>query len=240
MKDKKVAILQSNYIPWKGYFDLINTVDEFIIYDDMQFTKRDWRNRNVIKTKDGLKWLTIPVITKGKYYQKINATETKGNRWREEHWRTLVSCYSRANYFKKYKDIFEDIYLLSNEQMLTEINVIFIKSICNILGISTKLSFSSNYELIDGKTERLVNLCKQAGAKVYVTGPSAKSYIDENLYNKADIEITYFDYSGYPEYKQLFGKFEHNVSVLDLIFNVGDDSTMYMKSFTQSPSIGVY
>jgi len=105
---KKVAILQSNYIPWKGYFDMIGLVDEFILYDDMQYTRRDWRNRNKIKTPNGLAWLTIPVEVKGKYFQKINETIISEPQWAKDHWATIKQFYSKARFFKDYKDIFEN------------------------------------------------------------------------------------------------------------------------------------
>ena len=107
---KKVAILQSNYIPWKGYFDIINMVDEFILYDDMQYTRRDWRNRNQIKTVDGVKWLTIPVESKGKFFQKINETKVSSSKWAQEHWKAICLNYAKAPYFKTYEPLFADIY----------------------------------------------------------------------------------------------------------------------------------
>ena len=107
---KKVAILQSDYIPWKGYFDIINSVDEFILYDDMQYTRRDWRNRNQIKTANGMLWLTIPVDTKGKYFQKINETKVSGHRWTREHMRAIQLAYAHAPYYDRYKTFLEELY----------------------------------------------------------------------------------------------------------------------------------
>jgi hypothetical protein len=228
---KKVAIVQSNYIPWKGYFDLINSVDEFILYDDMQYTRRDWRNRNKIKTKNGLTWLTIPVKVKGKYYQKIQETAISDPKWNRAHWQTVIQNYCRAKYFGEYKEIFENLYLGCQQRQLSQINYHFMTGICKILGISTQISWSMNYKLIEGKTERLVDLCKQAGATEYISGPVAKSYIDEELFRREGIKLRYIDYSEYPEYHQLFPPFEHGVSIIDLIFNEGVNATKFMKSF---------
>jgi len=228
---KKVAILQSGYIPWKGVFDMINMVDEFILYDDMQYTKRDWRNRNRIKTPDGLKWLTIPVQVSGKFYQKIKDTVISDPGWNRSHWSSIVQSYKQAEHFKDYKELFEELYLGSDEKFLSKINYRFIMAICKILGIKTKISWSMDYELIEGKTERLVHLCKQAGATEYLSGPAAKDYIEEELFQKAGIKLTFMDYSGYPEYSQLYPPFEHKVSIIDLIFNVGSNAPKYMKSF---------
>jgi hypothetical protein len=126
---KKIAISQSNYIPWKGYFDLINSVDEFTLYDDAQYTRRDWRNRNKIKTPQGLQWLTIPVDVKGKYFQKINETKISDKGWGVKHWQQIKQNYAKAKNFKKYKDIFEELYLSCKEEYLSEINHKFIIAI---------------------------------------------------------------------------------------------------------------
>jgi hypothetical protein len=229
---KKVAIVQSNYIPWKGYFDLINLVDEFILYDDVQYTRRDWRNRNKIKTSRGLRWLTVPVRVKGRYYQKIREAEVSDPEWAGRHWQSVVHNYSRAEHFDTYKDLFEELYLGQNERFLSRVNYQFLAAICQILGIRTKLSWSMDYDTAEeGRTERLVGLCKQAGATEYISGPAAKAYIEEELFNNEGIELRYMDYSGYPEYNQLFPPFEHGVSIIDLIFNEGPDAPRYMRSF---------
>ncbi len=228
---KKIIITQSNYIPWKGYFDSINMADEFVLYDDMQYTRRDWRNRNQIKTKDGLKWLSIPVEVKGKYFQKINETKVSESDWGEKHWNTILHNYSKAKFFNEYKIIFEELYLNSKEEFLSKINYNFIKAICDILDIRTEMKWSSEFNLLEEKTERLVDICKNEGATDYYSGPAAKAYMNEELFEKENIKIHYFDYSGYPEYTQLHGDFTHAVSILDLIFNEGPDSKKFMKSF---------
>lgn len=229
---KKIAILQSNYIPWKGYFDIINMVDEFILYDDMQYTRRDWRNRNLIKTQSGAKWLTIPVINKGKFFQKINETQVSDHKWCQDHWKSISYNYAKSPYFKEYAPLIKAAFdACEAEPLLSQINYIFLTTICQILGIKTKITWSSDYTLIDGKTERLIGLCQSAGGTEYLSGPAASDYIVDELFEKANITLKYMDYSGYPEYHQLYGEFEHGVSVLDLLFNEGPDSYKYMKSF---------
>jgi len=231
---KKVAIVQSNYIPWKGYFDLINLVDEFILFDDMQYTRRDWRNRNVIKTAGGLKWLTIPVIVKGNYLQKIKDTIISDPGWAKKHLQTIVHSYSRARHFETYRETFENLYLSAEEEkFLSRINYRFLSAICQILAIDTKISWSCDYVAGGVKTERLVDLCKQAGAGIYISGPSARAYLNETLFASENIEVQYIDYSGYPEYRQLFPPFTHQVSIIDLIFNEGPEAAKYMKSFSR-------
>lgn len=226
---KKVIITQSNYIPWKGYFDSIKLVDEVILYDDVQYTKRDWRNRNKIKTPNGLKWLSIPVSVKGKFFQSIADTKISDANWQKKHWGALESNYSKAAFFKDYKDAIEELYLNFNSEYLSEINYHFLKGINNLLDIDTNMRFSSEFNLIEGKTERLIELCKQVNAKDYYTGPSAKNYIDENLFNQENINVHYLDFSNYKPYEQLYPPFSHYVTILDLIFNTGKDSKSYLK-----------
>lgn len=229
--EKKVAVVQSNYIPWKGYFDLINMADEFILYDDVQYTRRDWRNRNKIKTKDGLMWLSIPVNSKGNYSQPIKETTISEPTWNSRHWKSIASSYTGARYFNDYKELFENLYLGSSETHLSQINFRFIAAVCEFLNIRTKISWSMEYHLIAGKTERLVDLCQQARATTYISGPTAKGYLDETLFRQVGISVQYIDYGGYPEYDQLFPPFHHQVTVLDLIFNAGSHARKYMLSF---------
>ena len=230
MKEKKIVILQSNYIPWKGYFDLINMVDEFIIYDEMQYTKNDWRNRNQIKTQNGKQWLTIPV-KQDKLSQTILDTKIAQANWGKKHWNSLCTNYSKAPFFNNYKEIFENLYLNLDTQYLSRINYSFICAINQILGIKTKITWSTDYNLGKGKTRRLISLCAQANASEYLSGPAAKEYLDCQLFLQAGIKLSWMDYSGYPEYSQLYQPFEHSVSILDLLFNCGPTSTRYLKSF---------
>lgn len=226
---KKVAILQSNYIPWKGYFDLIAYVDEFIIYDDMQFTKNDWRNRNKIKTPVGVSWLTVPVLTKGKPLQKINETIINGKKWQNDHWKTLIMNYSRSCFFKEVSTWLKPLYLERDYFFISELNRTFIEAICSYLNIKTKISSSSEYELTGDKCERLANLCKQTGATEYISGPAAKAYLDKGVFKSLGIKLTWFDYSGYKPYDQLWGEFTNEVSILDILFNCGKNTSKYMK-----------
>lgn len=230
--DKKVAIIQSNYIPWKGYFDIINGVDEFILFDEAQYTRRDWRNRNKIKTPNGAAWLTIPVNVKGKFEQHISETEIHDKSWADAHWKTLQHNYAKAPYFREYRPFFESLYALAAEEtLLSEVNYLFLRNICDLLGIRTRLSWSSDYQLLDGKTDRLIGLCQQVGGLEYLSGPSARGYLDESLFHNANMRVAWMDYSGYPEYRQLYPPFDHAVSIVDLIFNEGPNTPKFMKSF---------
>jgi hypothetical protein len=232
MLSKKVAISQSNYIPWKGYFDNIAAVDEFVLYDDMQYTKRDWRNRNKIKTAQGLLWLTISVEVKGKFFQKINETFVSDKAWAKEHWNTIKHNYSKATCFKEMYDFIENLYVTAQEfEYLSEINHYFLQNICDFLGITTKISLSSEYKLLEeGKTEKLVDLCKQLQATAYYSGAAAKDYMNESLFVAENISINYYDYSGYQEYRQLYPPFEHGVSIIDLLMNEGKNARQFLKN----------
>ena len=227
---KKVAILQSNYIPWKGYFDMISAVDEFILYDDMQYTRRDWRNRNKIKTPQGTKWLTVPVQVKGKYHQKIRDTEIDGISWAPAHWKSLIQNYQRAPHFQEIKNWLEPLYNMEEAYThLSQLNRQFIEAVCEYLGIETVISNSWDYNLCEGKTERLADLCAQAGGTEYISGPAARDYVEESIFTERDIQLTWFDYTGYSEYPQLWGEFTHGVTVLDLLFNCGKSAPGYMR-----------
>jgi hypothetical protein len=231
MTAKRVAIVQSCYIPWKGYFDLINLVDEFILYDDRQYTRRDWRNRNRIKTPQGSQWLTIPIAVKGRYEQRIDETRISDPNWADLHWKTLKHNYASAPFFADYRDRLTALYRGAHDPRLSGINRLFLEELCGILGVETRLAWSTHYEAEGAKTERLVSLCRAAGATHYLSGPSAREYMDESLFDEAGIELEYMDYGGYPEYPQLYPPFDHAVTILDLILNTGPDAPRFMKSF---------
>ena len=231
MSGKRVAIVQSSYIPWKGYFDLIRACDEFILLDDVQFTKRDWRSRNQIKTQHGLAWLTIPVRTKGRYFQSIQETEVSDPRWGEAHWATLSANYARTPFFHTYADAFASLFEpRPRVERLSEVNHRFITTLCALLGITTRISWSTDYGATAGKNERLIELCRKAGASRYLSGPNARGYLDEAMFATAGVQVQFADYSGYPEYFQPWPPFEHHVSVVDLLFCTGPDATRYMKA----------
>ncbi len=236
---KRIAIVQSNYIPWKGYFDLIAAVDEFVLFDHMQYTRRDWRNRNRIKTRQGTQWLSVPVAVSGKYLQTIRETEVSDPDWAERHWRTLSHAYAQAPCFREIgpslRRLYEDV---AGERYLSQINRRMLEAICGMLGIRTRLSWSWDYELTEGKTERLVALCQQAGAGEYLSGPTARGYVDEGLFAQAGIRLSWMDYGGYREYPQLFPPFDHHVSVVDLLCNTGADARDWLLAAGRAAEAG--
>jgi len=225
---KTVAIIQSNYIPWKGYFDVISAADEFFLYDTVQYTRRDWRNRNRIKTAQGAQWLTIPV--QGSRTQRICDVQIGDPLWAQRHWRTLSQAYARAPYFAEYRDEIESLYTSVPERTLSAINERFIRALCGLLGIATPIAHTVDDTEHETKTEKLVAICVEAGATEYLCGPASRDYIEGWRFDEAGIALAYADYSDYPEYPQLFGPFLHEVTVLDLIFNTGPGARSYMKS----------
>ena len=226
---KKVAIVQSNYLPWKGYFDLIAAVDEFIVFDDVQYTRRDWRNRNLIKTPKGTEWLSVPVKTKGNYHQAIRDIEIDGTAWALAHWKALQLNYQRAPFYEEVAALLEPSLRARQHSHLSKLNQDIIQAICRYLGVRTTISSSSAYELLVGKNERLAHLCSQSGATEYISGPSARNYLEESAFTERGINVAWFDYDDYPEYPQLWGAFNHHVTILDLLFNCGKDAPRYMK-----------
>lgn len=219
---KKIAILQPNYIPWKGVFDLIRTVDIFVFYDDVQYTTKDWRNRNKIKTKDGMKWLTVPVIKKGMRHQPISETKIDNStNWQSKHYKTLISSYSKSPYLKDYEYLLEEIYLKKKWNMLTDLDVKSTILIANALGIKMEWYKSSNFHETGSKDgEKVIKICQRLGCNHFINGPASRDYMNEDLFSKNDVKLSYIDYQ-YPEYPQLHGPFCHQVSILDLLFNCG-------------------
>lgn len=228
---KTVAINQSNYIPWKGYFDMINMVDLFIFHDDVQYTKQDWRNRNLIKTPRGPAWLTVPCGADER--RLICEVQLKDPSWQLKHWRVIESNYAHAKYFQTYREFFREIYLGTQWQSLSVMNqFIIIKIAKEILRVETKFDDSRNYHLKSKKADRVKELLSKSHGTHYVSGPAGKQYLSEESLAEIDVAITWMDYDLYPEYPQLYPPFHHQVSIIDLLFNVGPRAPEYMKSFS--------
>lgn len=216
----KVVILQSNYIPWKGYFDLIQDADTFVFYDEVQYTKNDWRNRNKIYTKNGLQWLTIPV-SKEAVNGKISEVKLSPE-WQELHFKSLYLGYKSAPYFFQLEALITDYLKERKWDSLKELNQYLIQKIARSLGITTQFLDSSHYQLQGNKTEKLIELISQIGGTEYISGPSGMNYLSEAtlLFKEKNIELTFKKYPEFLPYKQLHEPFEHAVSILDLIANV--------------------
>lgn len=226
----RAAILQPSFIPWRGFFDIIASVDVFVFYDDAQYTKRDWRTRNIIKTAKGPVWLIAPV--RKETAGKINETRLCGEngRWRKKILETLKHAYASAPYFMECFQEFSDI-LTNADDSLCDLDIRLTQWAMSRLNISTKCLLSSDLRGDGSKTSRLINILQKIGANSYLSGPSAKAYIEPELFRKNGISLEYktYDYDPYP---QLHGEFLHNVSVLDLLFNTGPEAWRHIKSKT--------
>lgn len=224
---KRIAIIQSSYIPWKGYFDIIHDVDEFIFFDDVQFTTRDWRTRNRIKTASGLLWLSVPAGSNRD--RRICDVTLADHAWQAHHWKCILHAYSTTPFFDTYRQRFEDFYLGHEWTSLSELNQSMIRMIAReILGITTQLSDSREYAAPGRRTEKLVELVSRAHGTHYLSGPSARDYIEPGMFAAHGIELEYKDYGDYPAYPQPHPPFEHAVSILDLIFNTGPDAPEFI------------
>lgn len=201
----------------------------FVVYDEMQYTKRDWRNRNLIKTPNGLKWLSIPVSVKGKYFQKINETKISDKKWNKSHLGILKQNYNNARFYKETIGWIEELYMNCNFEYLSEINLHFIREINKYLNIKTEIRFSKDFDLHEDRNMRLINICKELNGSDYFSGPAAKFYMDEKLFEANNLNVHYLNHSDYPKYSQLYDSFEHGVSILDLIFNVGNEAIKFYK-----------
>lgn len=221
----RVVITQSNYIPWKGYFDSIDRADVVVLYDDVQYTRRDWRNRNRIKTAQGLRWLTIPVGVKGKYHQLINEVEVAESGWTRSHWSSIAQAYTDAPAMAEYRDRLFDLYQRAEKlTMLSDVNHLFLTEMCGWLAIETPFRWSTEFNAPGNPTERLVAICRSLGATTYLSGPAAKSYLEVHRFTDAGIAVEWADYRGFPPYQQPHGDFEEQVSIVDAFLNLGDQA----------------
>jgi len=215
----KVGIIQSNFLPWRGYFDFIREVDLFVLHDDLQYTKGDWRNRNKIKTSNGVQWITVPV-----HYQHtdqlIEETSIDNSKpWARSMLNKIRNSYRKVPFFEPYFSELSDL-LLEPAASISDLNLCLINWVCTHLEIQTPITFSREYNPQGTKTERLIGILEQVGATTYLSGPSAQDYLEP-------VRLEYKSYD-YPEYEQLYPPFEPAVSVIDLLFMVGEQATNYL------------
>lgn len=236
----KVVILQPSYIPWRGYFDQIRRADVFIFYDDVQYDKHGWRNRNLIKTAQGTQWLTIPVhsrgVTEGIAIKDVRIDWSKP--WAKNHLKALTFAYKKAPYFQNYLPLLESFYSRRDE-CLADFTIETTILLSRALGItSTRFLRSSELTGIDGiKTDRLIQILQRVGANHYISGPSARHYIEQEKFHQAGITLEYMEYN-YPEYPQLYPPFDPNVTILDLLFMTGERASDYFLQTARSNEPG--
>ena len=226
----KVGIIQSNYVPWRGYFDFINQVDTFVLFDDVQHIKRSFRNRNTIKDGNKINFITVPINSYNGLVT-INALKICNTaNWRLHHFNQLSHAYSKTPFFKPLINDFYEIITAHNDSLST-LNAALLRWICNLLAIKTPIVASESFNATGHKTQRLVDILEKLGADTYLSGPSAQCYLDYNLLREANIGLEFktYDYDPYP---QLNPPFAGNVSILDLLFNVGPDAKNHITSNT--------
>ncbi len=226
----KCVILQPSYIPWRGYFHQIYKADVFVFYDDVQYDKRGWRNRNQIKTVTGKQWLTIPVNSRGAQTENIPihkipiSWETE---WNKSHFLSLQHAYRKAPFFKKYEPLLESFYQ-RHDEFLADFTIDFTVALAREMGIHhTQFVRSSTLQAIGEKTDRLINVLQKIKANHYISGPSAKDYIEADKFEKARISLEYMQYD-YPSYSQLYPPYEPFVSILDLLCMAGPNALDYI------------
>ncbi len=227
----RCVILQPSYIPWRGYFDLIRKADVFIFYDDVQYDKHGWRNRNRIKTPQGSRWLTIPVRSRGAIsgHVPIDQVSMSSEEWAGEHLATLQRVYGAAPYFDLYRQWLDQTYA-DPPRMLAEFTIASTIGLASLLGITTTRFLRSSQFAVSGKkTDRLIELLRQVGATHYLSGPSARDYLEPQKFADAGVTLEWMAYD-YPEYPQLYPPFDPQVSVLDLLFMTGPDAPRFIWS----------
>lgn len=228
----RAVILQPSYIPWRGYFDQVRRADAFVFYDDVQYDKRGWRNRNQIKTPQGKQWLTIPVFSRGAQTEgiPINAIRIVWEQpWNQAHLKALEMAYASAPHFERYRPLLQDFYA-RRDQYLADFTIDFTVALAGELGITgTRFLRSSELQGIDGhKTGRLLQILERLGASHYLSGPSARDYLEAEQFAARGITLEYMEYE-YPEYPQLHPPYDPHVSVLDLLFMTGPQAGRYLQ-----------
>ncbi|WP_323720622.1 WbqC family protein [Acetomicrobium sp.] len=219
-----VGIHQPNFLPWLGYFYKIAQCDVFVLLDNVQYTKNSFINRNRIKTPRGADWLTVPVIIKGRFGQLIRDVEVNGTvDWRKKHLRTLEINYRKAKYFEPIFEGLMAIYLANDWENLCELNIRLLNWTLSILGLKKQLVLASSLHVDGESTQLLIDIIKKLGGHEYISGFGGAHYQEEELFEKAGIMLTYYDFK-HPVYPQLWTGFIHNLSIIDLLFNCGSES----------------
>ena len=230
----KCVFLQPSYIPWRGFFDQIYRADIFVFFDNVQYDKRGWRNRNRIKTPHGIQWLTIPVHSKGSQTENISINQIHiswDHPWNEDHWKTLKMAYAKTPYYKRYAPLLESFYT-TRPEMLADFTIDTTIALARELGITHPSFLRSSSLGVPGsktgnKTDRLINILNKLGATTYITGPSAKNYIEQEKFQEAQINLLYMSYN-YIDYPQLYPPYDPQVSILDLLFMTGPDAMNFI------------
>ncbi|HBP12222.1 MAG TPA: hypothetical protein DD452_09805 [Nitrospina sp.] len=230
----RVTILQPSYLPWLGFFEQMTRSDKFVLLDDVQYTRRDWRNRNKVRVKEGWVWLTVPVQQKSRFSQSLLETRIDNSvSWRRKHLETLRQHYCKAPFFEKYFPRCQQIYE-KDWEFLFDLCLETIQFLKEEMGIETPLLRSSEMKLSGEKTERLVSICRELGATHYLSGESGSDYISQEDFSNPGIELEYQNYE-HPVYPQRYPGFVPHLSTIDLLFNCGEQSLSILKQDKTEP-----
>ena len=230
----RLAILQPSYLPWLGYFDQMDRVDRFVYLDDVQFTRRDWRNRNRIRTREGWAWLTVPVLQKHRFQQSLTETRIDTSLpWRRKHREAIRTHYGRSPHFDVHFPYFDTLYD-RQWRWLVDLCVETTEALKNILGIATPTLQSSRMQVRDSRQEKVLAICTRLGAHHYLTGDAARSYLSPQVLEASGIGLEFQNYR-HPEYPQRFPGFVPYLSAIDLLFNAGGDSLGILRSGNREP-----
>ena len=214
---------QPAYLPWLGLFHKIALSDAFCYFDEVQYLKKDWNNRNKIKTSNGEIWLTVPVLTKGYREKRIREIEINNStNWRKKHWRSIYFAYKKAHYFRKYSDFFKETYE-KEWHHLTDLNEYLLKYFLKELEIKVEYHKASELNFKGHKLSLVLDMCKKLGANLYIFGVLGKDYAKEGEFSQVGIKIYFQDYM-HPVYSQPGQDFVSHMSILDLLFNCGPNS----------------
>lgn len=231
---RTIVVTQSNYLPWRGWFDMLRQADGLVLLDSVQYTRRDWRNRNRIKTAQGPAWLTVSVETKGRFHQPVDEVQVTTPNWADDHLRSIAVAYARAPHIETVLPWLQaEMGAAAGEPLLTRANEMLIRAFCTRLGLPLPIMRDVDVvprDILAGLTpsERLAVLAEAAGGDRYLSGPAAQAYLDPEPFVRRNIEVAWMDYGGYLEYPQLWGAFEPAVSVVDLMLNMGEDAARYL------------
>jgi hypothetical protein len=213
-------VSQSNYLPWKGYFDLVRRVDILVLLENVQFTRRDWRSRNLIKTPDGVQWLTVPVRAPNGRSTSISEAEVTDPKWAQSHLRAFELSYRRTPYFERVFELLHER-LDPKEALLSNLNEQVLRALLTFMGLDVEVRTSRGpVEEVD-PSERIIDLVQRCGGTRYISGPAARAYLDTDIFEQAGVNVDFFEYPQYPEYDQVWPPFRHDVSIVDTLFHLG-------------------
>lgn len=217
-----VTVTQSNYLPWKGFFDLVRRVDHLVLLDNVQFTRRDWRSRNRIKTPNGVQWLSVPVSCPRGRDTSVSEATIAGSAWIDDHLRALELSYSRTAHFDEVMDRLEPI-LRSSHETISELNEALLRELLQIMQISIELSVARGPIVRMDPSSRIAELVSGVGGTAYLSAPAARAYLEESTFTSRGCGVRFMEYPEYPEYSQMWPPFRHDVSIVDVLFHVGQD-----------------